>query len=132
MSELMPSLAAKEEGVCHTREECATMYSKIDAGKKAAAVSFLRSELLAEDIDEIKRLLKEHGPYEWLWHMYDKVIDKMSPEDKACGFAAMLSPHLGFGMGIRNLLRRGGFGEEQLGVHNLDDVYVAFIEEAVS
>jgi hypothetical protein len=32
--------------------------------------------------------------------------------------------HLHGGMGLRNYLREGGFGEEDLGVENLDDVYL--------
>lgn len=39
--------------------------------------------------------------------------------------------HFGWGMDVRNLLRRHGFGEEELGVGNLDDVYVGLVEEAI-
>ena len=38
--------------------------------------------------------------------------------------------HLTWGMGVRNLLRRNGFSEVDLGVENLDDCYVALIESA--
>jgi hypothetical protein len=34
-------------------------------------------------------------------------------------------------MAVRNLLRKGGFGEKELGVGNLDDVYVELVEQAV-
>jgi hypothetical protein len=39
--------------------------------------------------------------------------------------------HFAWGMVIRNLLRREGFGEQELGVENLDNVYVELIEEAM-
>lgn len=38
--------------------------------------------------------------------------------------------HLTWGMAVRNLLRRNGYGEKQFGVDNLDDYYVGLIEEA--
>lgn len=38
--------------------------------------------------------------------------------------------HFIWGMGIRNLLRKNGFGEQELGVDNLDDYYVGLIEQA--
>lgn len=39
--------------------------------------------------------------------------------------------HFRGGMAVRNLLRKGGFGEKELGVGNLDDVYVELVEQAV-
>ena len=42
-----------------------------------------------------------------------------------------VSRHVTWGLGIRNELRENGHGETDLGVHNLDDVYVGLIEEAV-
>jgi hypothetical protein len=39
--------------------------------------------------------------------------------------------HFGWGMHVRNALRRAGFNEKFLGVGNLDDVYVEAIEHAV-
>lgn len=39
--------------------------------------------------------------------------------------------HLGWGMGVRNALRQHGFGEEQFGVRNLDNIYVPLVEESV-
>lgn len=39
--------------------------------------------------------------------------------------------HFGWGRQIRNDLRVAGYGEKELGVRNLDNVYVAMVEEAV-
>ena len=39
--------------------------------------------------------------------------------------------HFGWGMGIRNALRTAGFRESQLGVRNLDNVYVELVELAL-
>lgn len=39
--------------------------------------------------------------------------------------------HLTWGMDVRNLLRRNGYGEKELGVENLDDVYVGIVESAL-
>lgn len=39
--------------------------------------------------------------------------------------------HSFWGMGVRNALRDRGFGEDALGVLNLDNVYVELVEEAV-
>jgi len=42
-----------------------------------------------------------------------------------------LEYHFGWGMNLRNALRRAGFNEKFLGVGNLDDVYVEAIEHAI-
>lgn len=39
--------------------------------------------------------------------------------------------HFRGGMAIRNLLRDGGFGEEDLGIENLDYIYTRLVERAV-
>lgn len=38
--------------------------------------------------------------------------------------------HLGSGLGVRNRLRDGGFGEAEFAIGNLDNVYAAILEEA--
>lgn len=38
--------------------------------------------------------------------------------------------HFGWGMSMRNLLRKNGFSEKEIGVDNLDDYYIPIIEEA--
>lgn len=47
------------------------------------------------------------------------------------GTAPELGMHFGFGMAVRNLLRKEGFGEDYFGIENLDDVYVPLLEMAV-
>ncbi len=39
--------------------------------------------------------------------------------------------HFGWGMGVRNLLRQNMFGEKEMHVENLDNIYVELIEEAM-
>ena len=39
--------------------------------------------------------------------------------------------HMDWGMGIRNALRQRGFGEVEMGVANLDNIYVELVEAAV-
>ncbi len=39
--------------------------------------------------------------------------------------------HFGWGMAIRNDLRRAGYGEEYWPIWNLDDIYVPLVERAV-
>ena len=41
-----------------------------------------------------------------------------------------LGLHFGWGMTMRNLLRENGYGEKDLGIGNLDDYYVGWIEQA--
>jgi hypothetical protein len=38
--------------------------------------------------------------------------------------------HFGWGMGMRNLLRKNGFNEQELSIDNLDDYYIMLIEQA--
>ncbi len=39
--------------------------------------------------------------------------------------------HFGWGMWCRNQLRTNGFSEKDLGIANLDDHYISFVEQAV-
>jgi hypothetical protein len=39
--------------------------------------------------------------------------------------------HFYGGMQIRNVLREGGFGEEEIGIENLDYIYARLVERAV-
>ena len=41
-----------------------------------------------------------------------------------------LGHHFGWGISMRNLLREHGYGEQDLGIGNLDDYYIAWIEQA--
>ena len=40
--------------------------------------------------------------------------------------------HLGWGMAVRNELRKAGFGEDYWPIWNLDDIYVPLVERAVA
>lgn len=78
-----------------------------NSGLWSQAVEFLKKELepIAADI---RMKIRNPGPYGWI-----------APY------------HFGWGMAIRNLLRQNGYGEKELHVENLDNVYVELIEEAI-
>jgi hypothetical protein len=100
------SVEAKSQGICHTEEECKQFYSSLSSELKAPALTALR-EITVKWRDAIKEdFLK-------------------SPDDWYVPY------HLSWGMGIRNFLRERGYGEEYFGTHNLDDIYVYLIEEAL-
>lgn len=100
------SAKAKKQGICHTDEENAEMYAAIPWETKKPALAMLFSEL-----GSVKKEIRE---------TYAK-----DPDNWCAGY------HFGWGMAVRNLLREKGFGEEYFGVHNLDDIYVALVEEAL-
>lgn len=100
------SEAAKQQGCCHTAAECNTMYTELTPELKTPALEMLRQEL-APVIPEI-RAAYTAAPNDWY-----------------------VPYHFGWGMGVRNLLREKGFGEEYFKIHNLDDIYVALVEEAL-
>jgi hypothetical protein len=77
------------------------------ADRKAPAVEMLRNELADSVKDEIRAAIAADpshwaAPYHFFW-----------------------------GMGIRNLLREKGFGEDYWPIWNLDDIYVMLVEDAV-
>ena len=87
----------------------ADQLAKIHPEKRELAVEFLRGYFAdaPTTLQEIRDAAKK-DPQTW-WAEY----------------------HLTWGMGVRNLLRRKGYGEADLGVSNLDDVYVGLIEESL-
>jgi hypothetical protein len=97
---------AESRSVCHTDSECAQMYADLDDGLKAPALAMLKREL---------------SP------VYGQIKDayKFDPSGWYIGY------HFGWGMAVRNLLRQKGFGEEYFHIHNLDDIYVKLVEEAL-
>ena len=100
------SFEAKAQCVCHTKEECEQMYADLSTELKAPALVMLATEL-APALKEILPAYKA-DPKQWA------------------------APHHFFwGMNVRNLLRDKGFGEEYFAVHNLDDIYVPLVEEAL-
>jgi hypothetical protein len=74
---------------------------------RAAAVRFLRKKF-GKGMRQLLRKAIEENPQHW-W----------------------VSRHRGWGTRVRNELRSAGHGEEDLGIENLDDVYIGLIEEAV-
>jgi len=109
-----------------SEESCATL---APANKKQAATAFLRDWLHPWETAKIRMLIDRHGHHEWIWHLYDEDINDLYPQERR--YAAWLSPHFGFGMQARNALRLAGFDEEQLGVQDLQDVYLELLEAAV-
>jgi hypothetical protein len=81
--------------------------AKLPAGKRAAAIAFLKERLPQVTKEEIRQMMSEDSQTWWTPH------------------------HLWWGMSIRNLLREHGFGEKELGVSNLGDVYIGLLEAAV-
>jgi len=104
---LVQSEAAKEQGVCHTEEECVEMYADIPSKKRDEAVEFL-----AERLMEVLPFVKE----------------EIKPDPKNWN----VPHHLWWGMGVRNLLRDNGFDEPFFGVDNLDCIYKFLVEAACS
>jgi hypothetical protein len=100
------SPAAKKQGICHTDAECQSMYADIPWETKKPVLAMLFSNLGAAK-DEIRKAYAA------------------DPKGWYTGY------HFGWGMAVRNLLREKGFGEKYFGVHNLDDIYVALVEEAL-
>lgn len=92
--------------VCHTDEECVQMYAELPAEVKAPALAMLAEELAPAR----KEILSAY---------------KADPK----GWAAPY--HFFWGMSVRNLLRDKGFGEGHFHVHNLDDIYIPLVEEAL-
>lgn len=88
--------------------ECKAVYESINKEKRIAAVKFLMAHpSIATNYDMIKKAIE---------------LDKKS------WFAEY---HFHWGMAIRNILRDNGFGEKEIGVENLDDVYAELVEDAI-
>jgi hypothetical protein len=113
--EFVPSEAAQREGVCHTESECKALYENIEAPLRVDAARSLH-DALVKDGDTMRMLVdagvQDGNPY----------FDALPKEPGAALF---------FGMGIRNFLRDHGFGEKELGVHNLDCVFTYIMRDAV-
>ena len=129
-SEFIPSKEAKRQGVCCTREEANRAYNQIDDDLKLEVLEFLKGQITSEDSAKIKKLIAKHGSREWLWHLYEDDIAKMPTEEQKLA-AAVYNPHFNFGMAVRNSLRQAGYGEKELGIHNLDCCYVQLVEDAI-
>lgn len=91
----------------YTIADPAEVYATLSPEIKAPALAMLAHELSGLDGRSIRDMYEEN-PTGW-----------------------MVPYHFSAGMSIRNLLRDRGFGEDYFNVDNLDDIYVALIEEAL-
>jgi hypothetical protein len=80
---------------------------KLDPAMRDRAAAYLRHKLSPAVIAEVRALIAA-DPQEW-WVPY----------------------HFDWMMAIRNALREAGYGEQQLGIDNLDDYAVGLVELAV-
>jgi acyl carrier protein len=69
------------------------------------AIAILQRELTEDTLTQVRELFAEDPEQWWLEH------------------------HMFFGMGVRNLLRKNGFGDDRFG-DNLDDYWVELVERA--
>lgn len=104
---LEQSEEAKAQGICHTEDECALMYSEIPQEQKDAAIKVFRESDYAASFPEIRKAIDD-DPEHW-----------------------NIPYHMWWGMSVRNFFRRQGFGEEYFGIDNLDCCYKMLIEDAV-
>lgn len=96
------------------------LWARVDPTLRAAAVRILRTELHPQSKSEIRKLIEEHGPDDWMPPTF----------------------HFQGGMAIRNLLREHGLKDAMLppydewygegtDVRNWDDYYNQALVEAV-
>ena len=85
------------------KREC----SRVPEEMKQKAAEFLKANIPLDDQKEIKKEIKDKGK-DWI-----------------------VPYHFHWGMAIRNLLRQNGFGEDDLGISNLDFIYVQLVERAI-
>ena len=97
---------ANAAGVCHTGAECLQMYAELSSEVKAPALKMLEEEL-SPVAGEIRK------------------ASAQDPDNWATPY------HFFWGMSVRNLLRQKGYGESYFGVHNLDDIYISLVKEAL-
>jgi len=116
-------------GSYRTPHECEEIFAAIDPEKVQAAAAHLRSWLPESDCQRLRKMIRTHGHYGWIFHLHDEeVAAEPRPQSKAVIAAR---GHFQFATMVRNELRCSGFGERELGVHNLDDVYLFIVEEAL-
>jgi len=93
--------------------------AKVPEEEKEAAAEFLRNLFTKEQKNQLREIME--GATDHFWTA--KIID-------AREFPVSFHT-LGGGMAIRNALRQNGFGENELGIENLDYIYAQLIERAV-
>jgi len=97
---------AKAKGVCHTDQECVLMYADLSPELKAPALKMLADELAPVKAEIEKAYAADPVGWSYGYHMF-------------------------WGMSVRNLLRKKKFGEDYFRIHNLDDIYIPLVEEAL-
>lgn len=95
--------------------------------------------MLRARIQEVRDQATAQGSPLWVqavtflrdWYFTEEVKAKIKAviENKDQNWPAAY--HLHWGMGVRNDLRKAGFGEAEFGIQNLDNIYVPLVEEAV-
>lgn len=117
-------------------DHCWENVAKLDQAKVRAAAQMLR-EQLAPVLDELAERMLEN-PEGWLGGRPQPCycVEDGTPPKQNCwvcrGTGTATYPlHFSWGMGVRNLLRTEGFGEDFFGIDNLDDYYVPLVELAV-
>jgi len=80
-------------------------------------VDLFKRTLTNKDIKFFAKIIKNNPDGEWA-----TTITKDTP----------VPFHFSGGMGVRNYFRSNGCGEKELGINNLDNIYVSIVEEAVS
>lgn len=102
--------------------------------KRFEAIKYLRQQLPSSEKVKIRSLITKHGSKDWVHHLYDDEIAALTDAERAGNMAAFwkASGHCRFGMSVRNELRDAGFGEDELGVDNIDDIYIYLLNEAVT
>lgn len=83
---------------------------------RSKMVTLFRKKLKEEDLKFFKKIIKDNPDGEWA-----STLSASTPTPF----------HFGGGMAVRNFFRTEGFGEKELGIDNLDNVYVSIIEQAV-
>jgi len=116
-------------GTYRTPYECEQIFLSLDSGKRSAAVEHLQSWFSEEDRQRIRKVIAAHGRYGWIYHLYDDEVAKEPSHQGKAVIAA--SGHLRFATLVRNELRVAGYGERDLGIRNLDEIYTFLVEEAL-
>jgi len=116
-------------GSYRTPHECEEIFTAIDPEKVRAAAEHLRTWLPEPDRQRLSKIIAEHGHYGWIFHLHDEEV-AAEPSHRSKAVIAARG-HFQFATAVRNELRCSGFGERELGVQNLDDVYLFIVEEAL-
>ena len=101
--ELTPTVWTRKDAEREAREDLRTLLN--DSEKHDAAIASLQDWLGESGLERLRKIVAAESW--WVAH------------------------HFASGMQVRNHLRENGFDEAELGIKNLDNVYVHLLEEAV-